>query len=529
MSTGFNSLPAILDHRLGLNATELSESPYLDFRLYKMDLSSLLYFKGMEDVRYIEFPNETMSDEEGYLALSELIAKFKCRLQIKLVLLPFDSPGIAERIRTLENVIILHLSDLQRITSHRNVTQPLREVFRQLDTHSLIGYQYQGAVTGNRFVGRETQINTLMQHPDVSYLVTGPRMSGKSSLLLETLRRLEANSPRDSGMPTNKIYVDCKSFANFAGLINAILLKMEERTSFSRLERWQSPQVWPSFYNFLGSFVRNQLDKHLYIFLDEYDQVLDMEKREGAKITWNFRRLRQENLEEKEKKFIQFVFAGSRELAAKATQNASDLYNFVVDCKLRNFPMDPISQLLQRPMEELGFKISDPALITQELLGESSGRPSSVQFICYHLASNMLKANKSTITVSDLREVVQGSEYSHFYDLILHENTDVLQRFILSAQSRHDERRTTFSKDDILRQLKNRGVFLDTAKLIHGLDDLVNSGFLELEEHSAGEQKYVLSAPIIKRLFGRLALDDFVNLMVNQGIAFRLEGGGSKR
>jgi hypothetical protein len=494
-----------------------------------MDLSSLLYFKGMEDIRYIEFPDESMTDEEAYLSLSELVTKFKCRFQIKLVLLPFDSPGIEERIRSLENLIVLHHADLQRINSHRNVTQPLREVFRQLSTHSLIGYQYQGAVTGNRFFGRESQINMLMQHPDVSYLVTGPRMSGKSSLLLETKRRLEENSPRDSGMPTNKIYVDCKSFSNFAGLINAILLQMEERTSFSSVKRWESPQVWPSFYNFLSRYVKNQPDKHLYIFLDEYDQVLEMEKREAARITWNFRRLRQENLEEKEKKFIQFVFAGSRDLAAKATQNGSDLYNFVVNCQLRNFSINPIGQLLQRPMEELGFRISDHALITQELLGESSGRPSSVQFICYHLALNMLNANKNTLTASDLREVVQGSEYSHFYDLVLHENTDVLQRFILSVQSRQDARRTTFSKDDILRQLKDRGVYLDTAKLIHGLDDLVSSGFVELEDHATGEKKYVLSAPIIKRLFGRLPLDDFVNLMVNQGTAFRLEGGSGKR
>lgn len=528
MSTDFNSLPALLDHRLGLSASEATESPYQGFRIYKMDLSGVLYFKGMSDIWYIEFPNEQMSAEEAYLVLSELIAKFKCRSQIKLVLLPFESSGIVERIRSLENVIIIYHTDLQRITSHRNVTQPLREIFRQLNPHSLIGYQYQGAVTGNRFVGRESQLNMLMQRPDVSYLVTGPRMSGKSSLLLEAKRRLEANSPRDSGISPNKIYVDCKSCTTVAGLINAILIQMEERSSFSRVSRWEFPQTWSSFYNYLSSFVKKQPDKRLYLFLDEYDQVLEMERQEAAKITWNFRRLRQENSEEKDREMIQFVIAGSRDLARKAAQNQSDLYNFVVNCKLSNFSLEPISVLLQRPMEELGFKISNPELITQELLRESSGRPSSVQFICYNLVLNLLKDNKKDVTISDLQEVVQGAQYSHYYDITLHENTDVLQRFILGSQSRGDERRTSFSRENILHQLKKLGVYLDTSKLIHSLDDLVSSGFLEHGEHSAGEQ-YVLSTPVIKRLLGGVPLEDFVNLMINQGIVFRLDGGGQRK
>jgi AAA domain-containing protein len=518
-----NSLPSLISSRLGLNSVPLS--PHNDFQIYKMDLSRLLYFSGMDDIRYVEFPEELMEPEEGCLAFSELVTKFKWWLQIKIVLLPSDSAELTQRLHALENVIVISPADLERVAESKNVTQPLRELFRsQLSPNRLVGYQYNGAVTGNRFFGRESQLAAIIQRPDSSYLVTGTRMSGKTSLLMEAKRKLEDISACDSSTRPNKVYVDCKRYATFAGLINAILTEMEERTSFSNIERWESPQRWHMFYSYLRRFASGHPDKRLHLFLDEYDQVLEIEKKNDPRVTWNFRALYQANSNDKGKGIIQFVIAGSKDLAIKAAQRESTFYNFVEDCRLSNFDLGTISALLQRPMEDLGFKISDPPLIAQQLLRESAGRPSSVQFICYHLVKRLLEAKKKIITVAELREVVQGPKYLQYYDITLHENTDVLQRFILATQSKGEERKITFSRDDILRQLEGFGVYLDTAKLIHSLEDLVNSGFLVHDEQSAGELRYVLSIPVIKRIFRPSSLESFVKLMLNQHIVFRLEG-----
>src|SRR5262249_31159507 len=142
-----NSLPSLINSRLGLNSIPLSA--HNDFQIYKMDLSRLLYFSGMDDMRYVEFPREAMTAEEGYLAFSELITKFKWWLPIKIVLLPDESPELAQRLRALENVIVITPADLHRVAESRNVTQPLRDLIRnQLSPNRLVGYQYNGAVTG---------------------------------------------------------------------------------------------------------------------------------------------------------------------------------------------------------------------------------------------------------------------------------------------------------------------------------------------------------------------------------------------
>ena len=534
MNGDSNSLPSLISSRLGLNSIPLS--PHNDFQIYKMDLSRLLYFSGMDDIRYVEFPHESMTTEESHLAFSELITKFKWWLPIKIVLLPGESPELAQRLRALENVVVIIPADLQRVAESRNVTQPLRDLIRnQLSPNRLIGYQYNGAVTGTRFFGRESQLGTIIQQPDKSYIVTGTRMSGKTSLLMEAKRKLEEVSAHAFDVRPNKIYVDCRRYSTFAGLINAILLEMEDRTSFSNIERWESPQRWHVFYSYLRTFANGHPDKRLYLFLDEYDQVLEIEKKDDPRITWNFRALFQANPTisasaqptGQARGIIQFVIAGSKDLAIRAAQRESEFYNFVLPCKLSNFDLGTISTLLQRPMEELGFKISDPPLIAQQLLRESAGRPSSVQFICYHLVTRLLETKKKILTIAELREVVQGPKYMQYYDTTLHENTDLLQRFILATQSKGEERKITFSRDNILRQLEGFGVYLDTAKLIHSLEDLVNSGFLVYDEYSVGELRYILSIPVIKRIFRPASLESFIRLMLNQQIVFRLEGGST--
>lgn len=522
-----NSLPSLIGNRLGLNSIPLS--PHNGFQIYKMDLSRLLYFSGMDDIRYVEFPEEPMSAEEACLAFSELITKFKWWFQIKIVLLSGESPELVQRLHALENVMVISPADLQRIEQSKNVTQPLRDLFRnQLSPNRLLGYQYNGAVTGNKFFGREAQLNAIIQRPDNSYLVTGTRMSGKTSLLLEAKRRLEEISAHDASVRPNKIYVDCKRYSTVAGLINAILTEMEERTSFSNIDRWQSPQRWYMFYSYLRRFASDHPDKRLHLFLDEYDQVLEMEKKsDDPRVTWNFRALYQTNSDDKGKGIIQFVIAGSKDLAIKLAQRESPFYNFLGPCRLNNFDLGTTSSLLQGPMEELGFKIADLYLIAQKLMRESAGRPSSVQFICHHLVKKLLETKKKVLTIAEVREVVQGPQYLQHYDTTLHENTDLLQRFILAAQSKGEERKISFSRDDIVRQLEGFGVYLDTPKLIHSLEDLVNSGFLVLDEQGAGELRYVLSIPVIQRIFRPSSLDSFIKRMLAQHVVFRLEGGSA--
>ncbi|HEX3105244.1 MAG TPA: ATP-binding protein [Terriglobales bacterium] len=523
MSTQALSLVSLLNEMAGVPC--LAFSVHRGFRSFGLDLSRFLFFARMDNLRYIEFPPEDMTPEDASSALNELIEKFKWRSHIKIVLSPSDSENLVKRLRMLTDVVVILQSDLQRLTAGTNVTQPLRELLReQLDVKNLAAYQYQGAVTGNKFFGREAQLNTLIQHPGTSYLVTGTRMSGKTSLLQEAKRRIEESNAGSSDLHPIALYIDCKRYTTAAGFISAVLADLEERSSFSNYERWDSPHRWHSFFRYLRTYVRKLPNKHLYLFLDEYDQILQIEK-EQAGITWNFRSLKDTN--SPQKGVIQFVLAGSKGLAKQAANRDSGLYNFVdpEGCKLDNFDVRTIKQILQSPMEDLGFRIDDLALIAQDVLTETAGRPSSVQFICYNLVRSLVATKKSVITDADVKKIVRGPEYLQYYKRTVHENTDIVQKFVLCAQSQDNETRASFSQEETMQKLRSFHVYLEESDLIESLDDLVNSGFLVFDERAGAEVRFVLSTPVIKRIFRGISLESYIGPMVQKGLAIRLENG----
>src|SRR5438270_5294783 len=122
------SLPALIIKQLALRV--LQHSPWRGFQAYTLDLSSLLYFSGMQEVRYIEFPDAPMTLEESILALNELILAMRWTNALKMILLPPRLNELRNEIHRLENVVFLSAEDGKRIENSTSITQPLRELCR---------------------------------------------------------------------------------------------------------------------------------------------------------------------------------------------------------------------------------------------------------------------------------------------------------------------------------------------------------------------------------------------------------------
>jgi len=520
MTTGIDPrsapLLSLLAERLDVRPRLLAGHP--SFNVYSLDLSRYLYVSGMDNLLYVQPSPDLIDDQDIYYAYRELLGTSNWRRRIKLLFLDTISNSLASRLRELESTVIMTRSDLDALMRHKTVTSPLREAFRQqLDVDILIPYQYKGAVTGNRFFGRDVQVNNILRHPEKSYLVTGTRMSGKTSLLLEAKRRIsDQYSDRTAADVPEAIYVDCKRSSTIAGVINNVLTEMGDRTSFSNMEKWKSPQRWPALLTFLRAQVRHIPSRRLHILLDEYDSVVNIERREKQDITWEFRSLQQDN--STEHVVIQFVIAGSKTLAGLTRDNESAFYNFLDDegCRLANFDLGTVRKVLQQPMEDLGFALDDAALISQELMHETAGRPASVQYICIRLLHQLKAVKRQVISVAVIRQVVQSPDYLHYYEGTLHENTDDLQKFILCAQSK-EPKSTTFSQEDIISTLKDLRLYVDSARLFRSLEDLVNSGFITFG--SGGELRYEIAVPVIKRIYRGFPLDSYVPILVAQGVA----------
>ncbi len=496
--------------------TELPALPGCDH--FILDISRLLFLSGSEDIVYFDFPSPFVTADVAWNAARDTIRSYGKLGRIKIIALPNLPESLHQKAKdALDDTILLDSESIGlRIRSKTFITFMRDLLTEHFDVSRLMPYQYQGAVTGNRFFGREDQLRAILNHPEKSYVVSGNRMSGKTSLLLEAKRRLEENAARSSR--PNTVYIDCKTYDSSAGFLKAILVELGERTSLSSAERWMSPHKLPDFTKYLRDFVRSRPDKRLYLFLDEYDQVLKIERLETFKITWSFRSLFQTN--SKQLGVIQFVVAGSKALASESENTKADLYNFVTPdgAGLANFNLGIVKKVLSRPMEDLGFEVEDLHEIGVLMLQETAGRPSSVQYLCYKIAEAVVARGERRVHRDILQEIVNAPEYLQFYEASVHENTDALEGFILCTYAQEGAP-PRFAQEDLQKCCEEHSVHVEEKRLFGGLQDLETSGFIVPDKQSFGHSRYELAVPIIRRIFRHRSPVSYVKSMIREGSA----------
>jgi hypothetical protein len=488
-----------------------------DLKAYRLDLGKYLYLAGADEMIYFDLLRDTATDSEGAHAITSLAEAEGWRDQLKIVYHAASSPQLkallAER---LENVAVMSDSDLQGFED-----QPLKALtkvlIRTVDRELLVPYKYFGAVIGNRFFGRQFQLDAIKKHAHISYLVTGTRMSGKSSLLLQARREIDpAAGFHGAHSKPISVYIDCKRYSSFAGMINAILVELAERKSVSDIQKWTNKLNWPRFFRYLRSHAGHSPGKRLFLFLDEYDRVVEFDEKEHADITWNFRALQQNNTPERG--IIQFIIAGSKTLAGLCKNQNSAFHNFLnyEDCRLDNFDVGTVKQVVRGPFEDLGFELDDAQRIASEMLVETAGRPSSVQFVCDQAVKRLIARKETVLTAETIRAFTQSSEYIQFHKEAVFENTDPLDQFILCVQAHSDRR--SFTEEDIRKECEMLALYVEPKVLFASLSDLVNSGFLIRDEESYGELRYEIATPVIREIFRHQHPKWFVRPIEDKGL-----------
>jgi hypothetical protein len=488
------------------------------YALYHIDFGRTLYVADSDDVLFVQVA-ERITDMDTAVELLEFLAGYGPPDQIKLVSIAGADRGVPfQRMASAHpNLAVVTTAELDRDVQERGFEQAVASALRSsIGPERLLLYQFRGAVTGNRFFGREHQVQALLRQPRLSYLVTGARMSGKTSLLLETKRQLK-NQYRS--MPASEspgiAYLDCRQVSTVPGLIRAILLQLEERTSFARIERWENAKSWSHFFGYLRGRAKRTPQRRLYLFLDEFDNVIDLENRNDVKLTWHFRALHQNNSHENG--LIQFVLAGSKHLAAAQKNLSTGLHNFVntEDCKLDNFDIGTVKAILERPLHDVGMEVDDLQEVAQVLISETGGRPASVQYVCSQVVRRMIASRATVMTGEILRDVVGSHAYLEFYEATLRENTDLLERFVLSAGERlMDRGKAGFKLDDILAEARKHGVVATEAQLYESLSDLDNAGFIRPKDDRANTP-YVIAAPVIEKIARRRPLERLASELAN--------------
>ncbi|HEU4561465.1 MAG TPA: AAA family ATPase, partial [Longimicrobium sp.] len=277
--------PALIQHLRAHPDVQVEALPQRPgIAMYRIDFGRTLYLADTDNVLFLqlEAPITSISVAAEFL---EFVSKYAPYDQIKLVSVPGIAPDVpfARLRQPFQYMAVTTVAELDADTLARGFEAAVASALhRSIKPELLVLYQFRGAVTGNRFFGREHQVQALLRHPRTSYLVTGARMSGKTSLLLETKRQLENQYRSDA---VEIAYVDCREAMTVPGLFHTILLKLDELSTYARIERWTPSERWPQFFRYLRGRAKRTTHRRLYLFLDEFDHMVDLENRFDFNLT----------------------------------------------------------------------------------------------------------------------------------------------------------------------------------------------------------------------------------------------------
>ena len=291
-----------------------------------------------------------------------------------------------------------HLADIIAEGS----TQRLVEVMlRQgVGLYSLSPYVVNGPVPERMFFGREQEVKVISQNlVDRDYAVLGGRRIGKSSIL-QRLDRLLSADPRYFAL-----YINCEDKMDRREFLEALAgnLGVELDSAESR-----------SFRDVVVPFIKANRAKRLVFLLDEIDELLarEAEAPDGPRLFKTFRGLSHEGT-------CRFVFSGSRTLYSHLHDSRSPFFNFCDSLILRPLDEKSVTEIVTKPMRQLGIDIPEEEQFIQRLVTLTSSHPNLTQWVCDRLvkrAFEKLGAGEPAV-LDQLTEALRSNRRTSLHDL----------------------------------------------------------------------------------------------------------------
>ncbi|RKH21360.1 hypothetical protein D7X74_01380 [Corallococcus sp. CA047B] len=254
-------------------------------------------------------------------------------------------------------------------------------ISEQVAVSELSPYQVAGGVkVDHLFFGREREVRAITDRTVRNFLVVGQRQMGKSSLLLASLRRLQARSDLDA------CYVE---------LANADLHRRIVR------ERERMPPAGAALPSF-EDVAAGTISRPRVWLIDEADDFIKTEAQSGFPVLQAMRALAEEGR-------AYFILAGFWDLyRAVVLDEKQPLRNFGEHLRLE--PLDPRSalSLVTKPMVALGLHWDAPS--TPEHLLEQAGRRANLLVLACKGLVESIPSDLHTLTREHLERVLREDE-----------------------------------------------------------------------------------------------------------------------
>jgi hypothetical protein len=327
--------------------------------------------------------------------------------------------------------VVLDREHVASIVAHNSSRRLIEIILEQIDDLSVLSpYVVRGPVPEKMFFGRESEIKTVSQSIQrADYSIVGGRRIGKSSVLLR-LKRLLGDDPR-----YRAIYMDCEA-------------RFDDRSFFEAFREFvELPAVCdPLEFRRAATALRDSSSpRQVIILLDEVDELLafDAARERPAQLFRTLRSTSQEGL-------CRFVFSGSRTLDRHLRDPHSPFFNFCDVIRLKRLDEKSVTEIIRRPMRQLGIQMPDEERLIARLLDLTSSHPNIAQWVCDRLVASCVDRQ---ITLSSLDDIANTSEFREHYTSTAWGDATPLEKLISLVMGGPE-----FTLTDVLGELAPLGV-----------------------------------------------------------------------
>jgi hypothetical protein len=383
--------------------------------------------------------------------------------------------------------VLIDLEQQNRIQQANSVTHVMLDILlSQMPRQQLAPYEIETPVTANRFFGRRSEINAVLQKANNSYIFVGIRRIGKTSLLKEIMRRMdEIDPPGENQM--RRLYVDCSVISTadeFLQTITARLAQTELKFLMGRAAKsklYQS-KMFDRFYSLHGGRITFLVDELDRLLSQLSDQAMLFDVMREAAIAGKAR----------------FIMAGFRGAMNSSANQKSPFNNFAQLIEIGRLQFEDVERMIVYPIGQLRISFQNQKEIVQRIYQETAGLPNYVQFYCQILLQTLDSQNRNVITEDDLHAVYDNRHFRRFILESFMSNTEPLERALVYAlviESKQGLRRKSYSLRMMDAFLKKRNLSLQKVEwLENACRNLEVAGVLKPVEHG---YDYEFAVPLL--------------------------------
>ncbi len=389
-----------------------------------------------------------------------------------------EQDSIAEFAKDRVNRVIAPTSkELTKLLLSPNPKQVFIQILSKcLSFKYLSPYQDKGGVKNeSNFFGRVEILREVISKESENYIIVGARQLGKSSILEALKRRYEQNSE-----------VEC------------FYITLNEDGSILRDISYE-----------LGLEVNSSLDdvveaikrvgKRVIFLIDEADIFVENDKKDGYKITSNFRKLSQEG-------YAKFVIAGFWKLYEQVGVNyMSPLKNFGKVIELGGLDSNSSKKLMIEPMKKIGVSYESEKIV-EELIKRCGYRANLIASICDKVVRDL---ETKVIKQEDIDKVIESGELdSLLYDwqgLTLDDKKSRIDRVVVYLTYTKE----SFRLSDVAKDFEKYGLKIDNNQIQESLKRLVLGYVIKKRKGD-----YFYTIPLLKEIL----LDDDIEFLLESDV-----------